>query len=589
MTKSRLAISCVILFVLAGGFVDAQETRIKIVQSGVDNLLNDLKDIVTLTTNKRLQKEWKNLEETLDIFLIGFDRVEPIRMDLVITTDGDGKSSYTIVPSFPVAKFEGNESFVENIESFEFKIKEKPAQKNLYELTQPRNKTAKPMFMRVLDVSNAEKKFQYAVIAPKETDVPADLPNPADAVKHLLKPGADLALELKNDAAGIEQRKKEFEGLRKELEAAIKFKRDEDKSGFELRKLQASQVFDEAERFLVESDLLTVFWTTESGAKSGQGELTLTALPGTSLLESIRQIAQKPSEYAHVQLHENGVLSGKWCFPFDEMRKAQAKLRHPLLRDALKVKIDQRESLTAEGKVAAKEALEKLIEIFDASLERDVTLDGFVDMYADEQGKHTGIMAMSCGKAKLADDIVASLSKIRDDWKVRMKAHEHNGVTIHEIAIPARRAKHYDALFSGEPILYIGTSEHAVWAGCGKNALNDLKAAIDQQAKPAPEKADPVFFSGTMKFGPWIKLLDLLREEKPTSTEEKKSKEELRREKEQKRIRELALEAFASDDDILTGKLMRNGDEIQGELSITVGVFRFIGSAIADFSKENLQ
>ncbi len=136
--------------------------------------------------------------------------------------------------------------------------------------------------------------------------------------------------------------------------------------------------------------------------------------------------------------------------------------------------------------------------------------------------------------------------------------------------------------------MYVGTSDKAVWSACGKNALADLKAAIDQQAKPAPEKPDLIFASGTMKFGPWLKLLDVLRANEPKD-DAKKTKQEIQQEKERDRLRLLSLEAFEKGDDLLTAKLWRDGDQVFGEMRITEGVFRFVGSAIADFSKTNLR
>ena len=578
MTECRTAACCWVMVLLVAASAGAQETRIKVVQPGAKFLKSDLKGIVSLTTNKGLQKEWKNLEDTIDSFLVGIDPNQPIRIDFTIGADASGNPGIANLPCFPILKMDGKNGFLENIDTLGYKAKKKPPQKDFYEITQPGNKTAKPMFVRHV--------HKYAMIGQNEKDVPATLPDPVLAVKHLLTPGVDLAAEMKNEASGAAQRKKEFEGLRKELEAAIKFKRNEDKAEFELRKLGATQMFEEAERFVVESELFTLAWTTADGAKSGTGDLKLTALPETSLLDSIRILSASPSYFANVQLHPKPVLTGKWLFPLDPLRKEQAKARHPVFRAATKVKLDKREALTDSGKTAAKQALDKLVDIFDASL--DIGFDGFVDTYQDDHGKHTGVIAMRCGKAKLADDIVELLPKIRDDWKVKLNSVTHADVTIHELTVPPRRKKEFESLFSGNPVLYVGTSDKAVWAACGKDALQDLKDAIDQQAKPAPEQPDPDFASGTMQFGLWLKLLDVLRANEPKDNA-KKTKQEIQQDKERDRLRQLAIEAFEKGDDVLTAKLTREGDDVVGKLTITEGVFRFIGSAIADFSKTNLR
>lgn len=586
MTPRRiLSLGC--FFVLwAVSPIAAQEIKIRVVQSGSDNLVADLKDIVALTPNKTLQKEWKNLSGTLDEFLKGIDPAKPMVMTLGILKGADGKAGVSYDPAFPISKLEGKkgDSFLENVDGLGYKIK-KGKEANLYELTESGKKNAKPMYMRYA--------HGYAIISESMKSLPANIADPGKAVQPLLAPGYDVAGEIKNDAAGQAKRTEEFQSLRKELEAAIKFKRDEDKSEFELRKLGTSQFFDEIERFLVESESIVMGWTTQKGAKSGKGELQLSALKNTSLEQSITLLSDKPSYFANVKLHDKPILSGKWMFPLDKMRQAQAKVRHPLFRAATKVSIDKRPKLTAEGKAAAKEALDKLVDIFDDSL--NIGLEGFIDMHDDGAGKHTAVVAMRAEKAKehakLSEDvkaIVELLPKIRNDWQVKLDAVAHGGVSLHEVTFPKDYQDHFQSLFGNiEMILYVGASEEAVWAACGPNGLAELKAAIDDQAKPAPAKADPVFASLAIKFGPWIKLVDVIEKKEPELVNP--TKQQIQAKKEKDRIRSLALEAFEAGDDLLTAKLVREKSEIKGEMTITEGVFRFIGSAIANFSKENLR
>ncbi len=568
-----IRVAAVVLLAL-GASVSAQEpARVRIAVSSADAVLSDLKQIVTLTPNKTLKKEAKNLEDLLkEGFLGGIDLTKPMRMDVVL-----GKDGAMIEPSLPIAKLEPakpkkGDSFFENLDGFEYKVKKLPD--GSYEITEAKNKKAKPMYLREVD--------GYAIIAGKAP--PAGAANPVNGVKGLLGGGYDIAAELKNDAAGTATRKADFEAMRKELEAAIKFKRGEDPAEFELRKLSTTQSFDEAQRIVVEADTLKIGWTTAEGAASGKGDLLLTALPGTSLLASIQQMADTPNYFANVPLHAKPALSGKLRFPLDQFRKDLAKARHPIARAATKASIANRTGLTPEGKEAALQAIDKLFDIFDASI--DIGLEGYIDVHDDGAGKYTFVGGMRAEKAKVALEIAEMLPKIRDDWKVKANAVEHGGVTIHEITVAERRRPEYASIFGGEPILYVGASDKAVWAACGVNSLDELKAAIDEQAKPAPEKVDPAFLEVSMKFGPWVDLLEVMRKLEPKK--ENPTKQEVEAEKERDQIRSLAIEAFKPGDELLTGKLHRDGNEIRGEMSVNEGVLRFIGSAIADFSKRNL-
>lgn len=562
----------------------AQQMRIRVVQSGGDSLLTDLKDIVTSTPNKGLQKEWKNLNEILDGFLLGIHREQPLRVDLVIAPDDSGTVKLGYEPSFPIdvnpkttkEKFEGKDSFLENVKGLGYKVKKQPAG-DLYEMVESGVKGAKPFYMRHL--------HGYAIISQSAKALPATLPDPKIAVQPLLAAGYDVAAELTNDAAGMAGRKASFDSLRKELEASIKFKRGEDKSEFELRKLGVVQFFDELQRFAVESEKLLIGWTTLPGAKDGKGELLLSAIAGSDLQKSIQLLSVQPSYFANVKLHPQEVLSGKMLFPFDPMRKEHALVRHPLLQTVTNLQIDKSTTFTAEGKVAAKQALDHLIQIFNATV--DVGLDGFIDLHAAENGAQTGVAGLLAGKAKLVDDIVGLLPKISPKWSVKLNAEQHGGVTIHEVTISEKYKEEFAALFGKETVFYVGTSDKAVWAAAGVNSLAELKAAIDDQAQPAPEKPDPVFASITMKFGPLVKLIDEIEKKIPVG--ENPPKQEVQQRKERDRIRFLALEAFEPGTEQLTGKMSLEGETVKGELSINEGIFKFLGSAIADFSKQNLR
>ena len=81
----------------------------------------------------------------------------------------------------------------------------------------------------------------------------------------------DLAAELKNDPKGIDQRRADFKDLRKQFEALIKFRRNEDPNAFELRKLSLIQQLNEVERFVVEAEDLLATWTTTDKERESSG------------------------------------------------------------------------------------------------------------------------------------------------------------------------------------------------------------------------------------------------------------------------------------------------------------------------------
>lgn len=67
-----------------------------------------------------------------------------------------------------------------------------------------------------------------------------------------------------------------------------------------------------------------------------------------------------------------------------------------------------------------------------------------------------------------------------------------------------------------------------------------------------------------------------------------KDKKILAQRKERERLIKIAVEAFADGKDRSTMELSREGTTIKGSAQINPPVFRFLGGAIADFVKENL-
>src|SRR3954466_6098220 len=94
------------------------EARIQVVQPGIEHLKSDLKYLVELSPTPALKKQWgTTLEPLIDSFAEGVDPTKPIRVDVLI-----GKNvGYEM--NFPINKFEGNGSFLSNLNGMGFNVK----------------------------------------------------------------------------------------------------------------------------------------------------------------------------------------------------------------------------------------------------------------------------------------------------------------------------------------------------------------------------------------------------------------------------------------------------------------------------------
>jgi hypothetical protein len=570
---------------------DADEPKLTIGGASAKRLREDLRYFAELAPAP-LNKKWTTLEDTLKSFEQGVNIDGPIQLDFYFA--GKGLKFSTAIP---LDKLTGRGGFIENLESFGFDVG-KPNAQGLIEVKQaqaaPRGKKKaapaappqKPFYMREL------KAAKYVVLHSEAAGIPANLPDPSIALNAWIKPPVDVAIQLKNDAAGLKGRQDNFAEMRKELEAAIQFKRSDSEAEIELRKLSLRQNLAEAERFLVESEELAATWVTDPTAKSAKGDLSLSALAGTSLEDSIKLLCEKPSAFANVKFHPKPALQIRVNFPIDELRSGHAKELYPRLLPVLLAQIDDRPALNDAGKTAAKNALNTLFEMLTDSIPMKL-LDGFVDVHATSDGKNGLVCGIRAADGTQATAALEEFPDIRDGWKFEKAVAEHGGVTIHAMTVAPHRMDEFRAICGGEPVMLIGVSKDIVWGAAGQDAMTKLKTAIDQAAAPLPEKADPVFASLQMRFAPWVEVLDILRKRETRPANEKKTAQEISQEKETERqrtkLRKIAQDAFAPSDDLLTVTLRREDDTVHGHLDASLGIQRFLGSVLMYITDEFLE
>ena len=572
MSVRNLFLLCVSALLVAQPLHAQSEARIKVVAPGVDRLKEDVKYLVELSPTKTLKDQWtKTLDPLINSFAEGLDTTRPMRVDLVF-----GKADVGRELHFPLKKLEGKGGFLENLNGFGFANKKLAP--GLFQLTEGTKKNLKIVgFLREAN--------KYASIAPTQAAVPANLPHPItpDLQAYLAK-GYDVAAELKNDPkdkAGMAARLANFKELRKQLEAGITFKRDEDKSTFELRKLMVVHNLDEAERFLVETELLTVNWVTDIVAKKGRGELSFSAIPETGLRASAELLAAKPSYFANVKPPAKPAVTGRLTFPVDALRVGHLKAFYKAFRPVLAKHLEEHASLKdADQKTAAKQAGDLVIDMLETGLEVAV-VDGILDLTEAEGGQHTLLFGIRAADGKVADQILGHFPKIWPGFETKLNVAEVGGASLHTLTLPERRLPRFQKFFPGETVIHVATSKEAVWIAIGTTAQADLTAAINAAAGPAPEKVDPIVGSFSANMTKLVQLIEALEPDQPETTGPKTPAQ-----KEREKIRSLAEQAVKDCEPRLSMELKQTGNVIEGTIDVTECALKFVGTLIADFAKD---
>ncbi len=557
------------------------EARIRAVIPSIELIESDLKWLVEQSPTADLKKQWKPLkEDILDALTQGVDLSMPISVDIVFRKD-ELAYEYRI----PVGDLAGKNGFLEGIKGIGFTVKE-VTKNSYYEFKEKKDKN--PFYLRF--------DRHYAWIS--KTPIPGNPPEATQDLKSLLALEKDVIASLKNEADGLAARRENFKALRGQFEALIKFRRNEEQSAFELRKLALVQQLNEAERFVVETEDLQVSWTTSTVAPTpfGRGELSLTALPGTDLEASIEEFAVKPSYFANVTLHPNPVASGKLTYPLDSLRIKHLKEFFKTVRPALDSQIGLMAGKSNAQKTATKQAMNLFFDMLDVGLALRV-VDAFVDGHAPEPGKNVIVCGIRAIDGKNAEEIIKLLPQIDDGWQIKSDSQEHGGVKIHELTVSKSRLAAFQKIFGAETVLYVGTHKDSVWCAAGINAMKYLTSAIDQAALPAPETTDPIVLNYQFQLDQLVNLTDLVQKKEDlapkkdeTSTgSAPKTKEQLQHEKEQRqrekdveKYRKLAQDSMGGCNALLHGELRRTGKKIEGFLEINDCVMKYIGSMIAD-------
>src|SRR5207247_10707965 len=109
---------------------------------------------------------------------------------------------------------------------------------------------------------------------------------------------------------------------------------------FELRKALLQHQLAEGERFIADSKLLLLGWTTDAAQKQGRLDLELSAIPQSSLDVSANLLGQAPGMFSSVPRADGAILSGRVNFVLDQMRKDNAWGLLPLLRASTAKRIE---------------------------------------------------------------------------------------------------------------------------------------------------------------------------------------------------------------------------------------------------------
>ncbi len=579
--------------------------RIKVIMESPQGFLNDLEYLIVDLAKEN--KQWvDNIFPSLDIFLIGVDRNQSLRFDVLLSNANPGEAAgYRYQPCIPlVPGRKGLKDFIkDNLNPIG--IDEKLKRRGYYELTG----AVFQGWMRIVE-------DQYACIAAAgyEDDITEDMPLPGPSHKDFLAKGYDLGIEVVSTAGQTPLRQKQAESFVPYLMKDVARKPDESEARFNFRTLSQLHKFEQLQRIYVEAQQATAGWTTNVAKKQGEAEFILKALPETGLLDFLKTMGVEPSRFAALSMADDPVLGLRLNLPFDDFRRTQLSAWYPAARDAAKDAIDKSEEFTDEERDPAKQAVDLLFDMFTAG-DRIGRLDMFVDITKAESGKLGIVGGVLTNDGKAADEIVKLLPRVHQQWTVEMDTETIGQTAIHKIDVSKDTPKAIFDHFGDSGVVYVGTSPQLVWLAGGDGAYEALKAGIEKVTaseaaeEPAAEGESAPSGSGAEKFvdlklraGPMIAFADDLTEEtgwnllgsiniKPPGAAAGASGEGERSSLQPidpKEMRKIVRRSLVDIDDRVTGVINRTDDHIGGKMTFAPGILRALGKVIAKVAEDNL-
>lgn len=576
---------------LVGGVAVAQQappahaTQLHAALNSTNELMADLKFLCELAGPQGV-KGWKLLEPFLEETFAGTDPARPVVVDVLFNANGsDIRAHFPLLvdPKKPLGT-----KFLTNLAGIGIPNKRLTA--GFYQLgggAEPMKGAAFNGFLRLLN-----PPITYASIATDRNLVPANLPDPTRGavVAALLAKKYDVGLMMKNPKqaeADQKARRADFQKAKENLLAGLKKKPEDTPEAFAVQKALLEHNLGELERFIAESDELTLGWITDAPKKDARLDLELAAIPGSALDASAKLLGQKPGMFSSVPRSPDAILSGRLHFPLDEFRQSSLVSSMPLYRAAADADIAASTTKSAEQKEAMKLASKLFFDMVDAEVKVGV-IDALIEMSQANGEKSNLVFGIKAKDGQALKAILELIPKMNADYKLQLDVETAGDYAIHSIQIPENH-EDFEMIFGKGAPVFVATGPNAWWVAVGAKSKDQLKQALGAAGQGNAALANN-FLTLFGRVGPWVEYIDTRRTRLDALPSDVKLTEaDLKDRKDRAALRKVALDTFKSGKGTFETKLDAKDGKVTGTTRFDDGILHFIGSAISDFSNKTLK
>jgi hypothetical protein len=279
----------------------------------------------------------------------------------------------------------------------------------------------------------------------------------------------------------------------------------------------ASHQMDSMSELLEDTEQITFGVTIDRESGKTLGDVIMTVEPESKAASKLAKSSDGKTNYsgfysadASVSMNVNLVLSQ------DDI--AAAKESVATIRDQLKILVEERIPGGAEVQDVVKGFVDKAVDIAEATAE-----SGKIDagMSLVGKGPYTllagGYVSDEKEVTKLVDEFVETLETQVGFYGFERNVATHKGVSFHRASVPPLPGEEGAAmadLFGDDIDLVVGVADKRTYLAIGKDALEQVKQAIDRSEADADKSVPPMQFTGSM--ATLLKLMPQGEEADPT-------------------------------------------------------------------------
>lgn len=283
----------------------------------------------------------------------------------------------------------------------------------------------------------------------------------------------------------------------------------EDTDDPQARKMAEAQI-EQFEKMFAEGEEMTFGWNVNPKQKRTFFEFTITAKPGTELATQMANAANAKTKYSGF-LSENAAISGNFSGVVPEEQIEQTIGMFQNFKQSALKEINEDDDIDDEN---VREGLNRLVTGLFEILEdtaRTGTLDSASSVVLNDKSI-TIASASHVADGTRVEEFVRELVEIAEQSddvsfsKREFNSGTHNGITLHELAIPIPDDEYVSEVLGGELEICLGTAENDVFAVVGANPVATLKRMVDASRARGPVTAEP--FNATIKLSPILKFAE---------------------------------------------------------------------------------